>query len=371
MIHKIALTIKPTLSCNMRCRHCFNGDDLNTSELINTDTVHNFLEIAAKQYNDVKVTFHGGEPTLAGFEFYKGVFQFQHYLADKYGTVFSNNFTTNGLILDDRMIELLIENNVLINISFDGPFNHVLRQNSDAVYSNICNAQKKGARIRIFCTISSESYADLLQIYNWFNDRNLDFKTLPIEPRGYGAKNKSLIMDPDLFVEELVKVYRHWLRDKDFRVRFYTFEEFSCLRRNTQFKPFWFNREIALNPDGNIYPFGRPNDVQFCLGNPNSVSSLDECFNSPEYIKMLDILNEQRKKFCTECESSQICNGVALCMSYMYVEQEELIQYSCRLSNKIFRNILAVNDEVINDFKAGKGDGYNQTVKKNFSIYVS
>lgn len=371
MVHEIALTIKPTLSCNMRCRHCFNGDDLNVSNFIDIKSVYSFLETAAKEYKDVKVTFHGGEPSLAGFDFYDKVFAYEHYLTEKYGAIFSNNFTTNSLTLEDKLIDLLIANDVLINVSFDGPFNHILRQNGEVVYTNICKMQEKKARMRIFCTISSQSYPYLLDIYKWFNERQLDFKVLPIEPRGYASEDKSLIMEKDSFVKELVEVYKYWIKDQDCKVRFYTFEEFASLRRNTQFKPFWFNREIALNPDGKIYPFGRPNDVKFCLGTSIGIDSLEDCFKSDEYTRMLSILDEYRKGFCKECESSHICNGVAVCMSYMYVDKDELLKYSCELSNKIFCNILNVNDEIISDFEKGKINNYNDVIKKKFSTYYA
>ena len=39
MIHEIALTIKPTMKCNMRCKHCFNGNDLNKSDIIKLQDV--------------------------------------------------------------------------------------------------------------------------------------------------------------------------------------------------------------------------------------------------------------------------------------------------------------------------------------------
>lgn len=117
MIHEIALTIKPTMNCNMRCKHCFNGDILNHSEMLGLDKVKNFIEAACRKYRDVKITFHGGEPTLAGVKYYKIVFLFQDVMEKKYGSKFSNNFTTNALILNDEFIELLIANNTLINIS--------------------------------------------------------------------------------------------------------------------------------------------------------------------------------------------------------------------------------------------------------------
>ena len=81
MIHKIALTIKPTMACNMKCRHCFNGDSMNCKSFIDIDTVYRFIKIAASENNDVKITFHGGEPTLAGYDFYKKIFEYEKQLS--------------------------------------------------------------------------------------------------------------------------------------------------------------------------------------------------------------------------------------------------------------------------------------------------
>ncbi|MGL5712729.1 MAG: radical SAM protein [Paraclostridium sp.] len=375
---EMALTIKPTLSCNMRCLHCFNGDSAKIIDFVDKESVYNFLEVASKEYKYVKVTFHGGEPSLAGFDFYNDIFKFQKKLIEKYGTIFNNLFTTNGLFLEDRLIDLLIQNNTLISISFDGPFNDVLRQQGEKVYQNICKVQKKitetenKARLRIFCTVSSKSYPYLLDIYKWFNERELSFKILPIEPRGYAYEDKSLLItDTDDFVEELKKVYKYWIKDTNCKIKFYTFEEFSRLRDDLQFKSFWFNREIALNPNGKIYPFGRPNDVQFCLGDAKEIESIEACFNSSEYLRMISNLENIRNNLCKDCESSKVCNGVCACMSYMYVNDYDVIKQSCTLSNKIFTNMLEINEGIINDFRKGNIECYNNAIKNNFSSYTS
>ncbi len=366
MVHEIALTIKPTMSCNMRCKHCFNGDVLNASDMLDIDTVCDFIEAACKEYKDVKVTFHGGEPTLAGLNFYEKMFDFQSKMKEKYCVRFSNNFTTNGLLLTDELIDLLIENSALINISFDGPYNDVLRGHSDHVYEKICSVKRKGGRVRAFCTIAKGSYEHLQEIYEWFNKREVNFKILPIEPRGYAAIDRQLLMDTDLFIATLTDVYRYWVQDKDCKIRFYTFEEFAALRRTAQFKPFWFRREIALNPDGKIYPFGRPNDIQFCLGTPSKMLSLNDCFESEEYKRMLEILSEYRRQYCEVCSASQVCNGVCICMSYMYVQEKELLEYSCNQSRRVFESILKINDQIKEDFNNGRADLYNETIRQKF-----
>jgi uncharacterized protein len=367
MVHEIALTIKPTMKCNMKCRHCFNGDSLNGSEMLGIKNACQFIEAACREYSDVKVTFHGGEPTLAGNEFYRQVFDFQKQMTDKYGAKFSNNFTTNGILLNDGLTELLIANNALINISFDGPYNDFLRQKSGQVYERICRVKSMGGRVRAFCTVSRGSFEHLPEIYQWFNERKIDFKILPIEPRGYAAVDRELLMDTDKFISILTDTYRYWITDKACNIRFYTFEEFAALRRDTQFKPFWFNREIALNPDGKIYPFGRPNDVQFCLGEAADSFRLSVCFDSVEYNRMLEILGKLREKYCTDCESAGVCNGVCICMSYMYVQDDALLRYSCYRSNRIFRAVLAVNDEIMEDFRRGETEKYSDIIKRKFA----
>ncbi len=43
MKNEIALTIKPTLACNMKCLHCFNGDVLLKPEIIDIQIVLDLL----------------------------------------------------------------------------------------------------------------------------------------------------------------------------------------------------------------------------------------------------------------------------------------------------------------------------------------
>lgn len=367
---EIAITIKPTLSCNMKCRHCFNGKNLNCSDIIDVRKVLALLEKASMEYDSVKVTFHGGEPTLAGIDFYKKIFEKQNQLITKNNTIFRNFFTTNGLLLNEEFINILIENNVLINVSYDGPYNNILRQNSDTVLKNIKMIQRKNGKIRCFCTLSKESFSHLLEIYNWFNQNHLDFKTLPIEKVGNAKNNQDLIMNPVELAETLADIYKKWIKDKNFNVRYFTFEEFSALRRNMQFKPYWFNRKLAMNPDGNIYPFGRPNDVNYCLGTPDTISCIEDCFNSPRYIELKEILSNFYNTKCQKCESLGICNGVAICMTYMYEDDEQILDYSCHQSSLIFQKILEVNDTIIDDFKKGDFESYTYFIKERFKEYI-
>lgn len=367
MTREMSVTIKPTLSCNMRCKHCFNGEMVNKPEIVSTDTVNRFLTLVAEKYNDIAITFHGGEPTLAGYDFYKTVLEHIAFCEKEYGCEFHINITTNGLMLSDELIDLLIANNVRANVSFDGPCNDILRQNTEAVYANLLKLQEKGADLRVYCTITSKSLSRLFETYEWFRNHRIDFKFIPIQPQGNAKQNNYLVSDPDELVKYLVELYSHWLKDTEAPVKCFTFSEFVELSYESAFKDHWFNRKLALNPDGKIYPFGRPNDVNFCLGAPEEIEDIDQCFDSPNYEKLIATLNKYRSEFCGDCSSKSVCNGITICSSFVYGDDYDMLKYGCTLSDKIFAAVISQNKKVLDDFRNGKGNCYNKTAVKFYN----
>ena len=367
MKDKIDLTIKPTMGCNMKCKHCFNGDAFVPTDMLDVNTALELVRKACKEYKKVKIVFHGGEPSLAGISFYKKFFDGIANLKQQYNTEFNTLFTTNGLLLTDDFIDLLNANDVLINISFDGPYNDLLRQNTPIVQNVVFKIRDKGRRFRCFCTLSKESVPHLREIYDWFKENNLNFKTLPVEKRGYAKTNDQIIMNPTDLVDQFESVYRHWLTDKNCKISYSTFEEFANLRRTIQHRKFWFGRKIALNPDGKLYVFGRPNDVNYEIGTPYDIDKLSDCFESKGYVEYLDTLEKIRNTRCADCESNVVCGGVNINIAHLYVDDLQLIDYSCAQTNMIFQRILSVNDQVILDFRNGDSEKYNTYIQNIYS----
>jgi len=356
MKRDISVTIKPTLTCNMRCKHCFNGE-IQEKKFLPISTTCQFLELVANEYKNIGITFHGGEPTLAGIEYYREVFAFQEELSEKYGVKFANNFTTNGVALTDDLIDLLKENDVLINISFDGPHNHVLRQNTEQVYERLKEVQRREAKLRVYCVETASSYLNLFETYEWFKEHKLDFKMVPVQPQGNAKENDHIVMEINHFVENWMKLYSFWLTDKECNIRFLTFEEFLQLDRRIPFKPHWFYRKLALNPEGEISAFGRPNDIKYCLGTPETLFNINECFESSEYKRLLSILDDYMEYFCEDCDSNSICNGIAICSSFVYGDDYDMLRYGCSLADRIFQGVLNVNVQK-----------YTEKVQKKFGV---
>lgn len=111
--------------CNMDCHYCYYLDKTELYE-DNTPTMSiEMLETYIREYiesNDVElVTFvwHGGEPLLAGIDFYQKAVEFQNiYKGEKN---IDNALQTNGLLITQEWCQFFRENNFLVGISIDGP----------------------------------------------------------------------------------------------------------------------------------------------------------------------------------------------------------------------------------------------------------
>ncbi len=367
MKRDISVTIKPTHACNMRCKHCFNGEKLEEKEMLTAENTFRFMELLAKEYKKIGLTFHGGEPTLAGIEYYRQVFNFEKELNGKYGVVFMKNITTNGICLDDELIDLLIENDVLINVSFDGPHNNTLREKTELIYHKLCSLREKKARFRVYCVETELSSLSLLETYEWFKDNGFNFKMVPIQPYGNAKGNEDLIITPDTFVSNLMMLYKHWLTDKECNITFYTFEEFLKLEPDSAFKTPWLYRKLALNPNGKIYPFGRPNDVNYCLGDVRTLENINDCFEADDYKTLMKILEKNINEFCKDCGSKNVCGGITVSSTFVYGSDYEVLKYGCILADKIFRGALELNREVEIDILNGNANKYSLRVRKRFS----
>ena len=122
----VSIIIKPVSgACNMRCPHCFYADEMERRErglrpAMSTETLERAVRaIFADADGSVSLLFQGGEPTLAGVEFYEALLQFEEtYNAKKLPV--AHAMQTNGLELSSRMIAFLARERFLVGVSLDG-----------------------------------------------------------------------------------------------------------------------------------------------------------------------------------------------------------------------------------------------------------
>jgi uncharacterized protein len=110
--------------CNLACDYCYYTHVLDMYEpgerRMSDEVLTAYTEQVIRDSGPHAVfSWQGGEPLLAGRDFYEGAFRVQRRLSPSGQTV-ANTIQTNGLLLDDDWCRMLRERNVLVGLSIDG-----------------------------------------------------------------------------------------------------------------------------------------------------------------------------------------------------------------------------------------------------------
>jgi uncharacterized protein len=114
--------------CNIACDYCFYLEKEHgtlkprqPSRHMDDTTLEAFVRqyIAANPGPEVEFTWQGGEPTLAGIEFYEQALRLQQKYAA--GKRITNSIQTNGVLIDEAWATFLAANHFLVGLSVDGP----------------------------------------------------------------------------------------------------------------------------------------------------------------------------------------------------------------------------------------------------------
>jgi len=123
-----SLLIKPASAvCNLDCAYCFYLDrdadpykDL-PARRMTADTLERLVDsYLFYSFPNSTFAFQGGEPTLAGLDFFEQLVKFQQQYG-RNGQNVSNSMQTNAILVDDNWARLFKQYNWLLGVSLDGP----------------------------------------------------------------------------------------------------------------------------------------------------------------------------------------------------------------------------------------------------------
>ncbi len=176
----LAVMAKPVGSrCNMRCAYCYYLDKGKYSEnQKQTRMSFTLLEKLIRQTIDaspgpaVSFTWHGGEPTLAGMDFFRKALELEQKYLPR-GWEAWNNLQTNGLLLNEGWCRFLKENRFDVGLSIDGPAavhdkNRRLLNGAgtfERVSAAIRRLRAAGLEPDLLCTVNAASQERPLEVY--------------------------------------------------------------------------------------------------------------------------------------------------------------------------------------------------------------
>jgi uncharacterized protein len=330
MDREFQIFVKPvSASCNLRCSYCYyfeksalySGGGLYrmTDEILEKYIVQH---IEASTDKAVMFSWHGGEPVLAGIDFYKRAVKLQkkHLPA---GHKVINGIQTNGTLLDDRWCRFFSDENFLVGISMDGPqeFHDKFRctPTGGSTFSQVMKGyellKKHGITTEILCVLNSLNAGHPLVIYDFFKGLGAEYMTfLPLvehQPDSEPAVSPASV-DPLVYGNFLIKVFDEWIAKDIGSVRIQVFEEAARTAFYQDHTLCIFKVRCGGVPvvehNGDFYTCDHFVDRKHLLGNISKMS-IAELLDSPEQKAFGEAKFSTLPRYCRECEVLEMCNG--------------------------------------------------------------
>lgn len=321
----VTMLIKPASGfCNMQCKYCFYTDvvskrGVKSYGMMTVDTLEK-LTMKALNYADgmCSFAFQGGEPTLAGLDFYKNLIRFQKTYNHK-GVKIYNSVQTNGYNLSEDFAQFFGQHGFLIGVSLDGnkEIHNKFRitAKGEGTYENIINTtkllKKKGAEYNILCVVTKDIAQNSSAVYNSLKR----FKFLQFIPciDGFNEPQSDFSLSADQYGDFLIETFR--LYYKDFKNHKYVsvrnFDNYVMILSGQAAENCAMNGVCScyflIEGDGSTFPCDFYVLDKWKLGNVNS-DSFQRMINSKTAKEFVE-LSMYKAPECNDCKWYFICRG--------------------------------------------------------------
>lgn len=326
-----ALCLHIAHDCNLKCKYCFaeegeyHGHRSLMSLEVGKKALDFILENSGSRKN-LEVDFFGGEP-LMNWQVVKDLVAYGKEREKEYGKNFRFTLTTNGILLNDEIMEFVNENMHNVVLSLDGrkEINDMMRPKAggQGSYDTIVPKFKKIAESR-----NQTDY----YIRGTYTRHNLDFYNDVIHIADLGFKQISV--EPVVGSEEM----DYSLRKEDLPKLFEQYEKLAAdmYERNKKgegFNFFHFNIDLeggpcvakrlagcgsgteylAVTPEGDLYPCH-----QFVGLEEFKMGTVYEGVTNTSRREEFSLCNVYAKPECKECWCKFYCSGGCAANAYQF-----------------------------------------------------
>lgn len=323
----ISIMIKPASSlCNMRCQYCFYADvtkqrQVRSYGIMSRETAEKILAniyVDLRPGDQVGFAFQGGEPTLAGLDFYRDFVK----LTDGWGRQIKVTYAlqTNGLALDEQWCRFLAAHHFLVGISLDLlPACHDEARKDErgqGTYQRVMDAVRLMERHRVeynvLCTLTQKISQYPQKV--WKTITKYDFKWVQFTPcldELSGEESSPYALTPQDFASFYIQLYSCWLDDFckgayrsikliDDIVNYLAYQIPTSCGINGKCQP-----QLIVEADGSVFPCDFYCMDEYLLGNFRE-QTLEELFS-------LSVKSQMRVRegspVCEKCPYEKICGG--------------------------------------------------------------
>ncbi len=325
----LTVMIKPASGmCNMRCTYCFYTDEIanRTTEnygLMSKETLYGVIKnVLSYATNFCTIAFQGGEPTLAGLDFFKTLIEYQKELNVNNCTI-NNSIQTNGYNIDDEWAKFFAENNFLVGVSLDGPAEVHNEYRLDAAgkgtYKRVMHTlqlfKTHGVEFNILTVVTAKTCASTQKIHNFFERNEFLYQQyIPcLDPLNEERGGHEWSLTPKLYAKHLTTSFKCWYNDAlKGKKRYHRYFDNLLLILNRQ-RPEACGMEgicghqYVVEADGSTFPCDFYMLDEWKIGNlsTQSVGQVDEKRKELQFVQMSHAQNED----CKACKWYALCRG--------------------------------------------------------------
>lgn len=371
----LSLLIKPASgNCNMRCRYCFYADELDNREIrsygkMSVDTMHTIVD-KAMEYGDYECTiaFQGGEPTLAGLDFYRDLVAYVTAHENLKKLKIHYALQTNGYLINEEWAEFLGKNHFLVGVSLDGLKEIHDRYRLDAAgkgtYQRVISAirllEKHQVEYNILTVVTAATARNGQKIYNYFKKNHFGYQQYIecLDPIGEEPGQHEYSLTPEKYGEFLKSMFDAWYLDMRSGTYVYNryFENLMMIMAGQQ--PESCNmrgvcgKQWVFEADGSVYPCDFYALDQWRLGNiqENSFEEMDEKRDELGFIQW----SMRQQEDCQKCRWFGLCrNGCRRNREPVTAEHTNR-NYFCKSYQMFFEYAYPRLEEIYQLYMAGR-----------------
>ncbi|MBQ6836465.1 MAG: anaerobic sulfatase maturase, partial [Clostridia bacterium] len=268
----------------------------------------------------VSFVWHGGEPTLAGLDFYKQVVAVEKKYLPKGWQVW-NNLQTNGLIINDEWCKFLRDNRFDVGLSIDGDkLTHDKNRRDkggNPTYDRIYKAAQKlksyGIMPDLLCTVNAETVKNPLEVYRALRAHDTGWaQFIPVVVRDENGNIDPISVTPETYGYFLCAVFDQWVKNDLGKLDIQLFAETAkvwaggkagvCHLAET------CGQVLVCEEDGSIYSCDHFVDNEHRLGNLMA-NNMAKLAHSERQIAFGNAKKDRLTDECKACQYLNVCNG--------------------------------------------------------------
>jgi uncharacterized protein len=365
--------VKPAgAACNLACRYCYylgKGGSVTGGgpARMPDDLLEDYIaqHIAASPDEIIRFSWHGGEPTVLGVDYFHKIVEIQRAYRPA-GRTIANGMQTNGTLLDEEWGRFLAAEGFSVGLSLDGPRElhdryRLARDGAssfDATIGGYELLRRHGVPVDILCVVSANNVLRPADVYGFFRGIGASYVTfLPlVEPR----PNEPGGVSPDTVPSEawgefLCAVFDEWVARDIGRIKIQIVEEAARTAFGQEhslciFRPVCGDIPV-LEKNGDFYSCDHFVDAEHRVGSIRE-TPLVELLENPAQLAFGLAKMENLPRVCRACDVRAMCNGE--CPKNRFVnapDGEPGLNYLCAGYKKFFGRVRPFVAEVAAEWR--------------------